>query len=85
MYYWRVYSPSDQRIDVRGTAKNDYCAKLYVDRVLQILIELLGHVPEDIVRVWSGDDSTGVYHLLALKHLPHHPMAIELERRRKIS
>ena len=91
MYYWRVYSPGDPRIDVRGTAKNDYCARLYVDRVLQILIELLGHVPEDIVRAWSGEGSTDlslpdfVCQSMAIKHLPHHPTSIELERRRKIS
>ena len=91
MYYWRVYSPSDRSLDVRGTAKNDYCARLYVDRVLQILIEVRGRVPEDIVRAWSGEAWVDlslpdfVCQSMAIKHLPHHPMSIELERRKKIS
>ena len=82
MYYFRVYSPSDVRIDVRGTAANDYCARLYLDWIMQILIGLLGHVPADIVRAWSREDQSDS---AVLQHLPHHPTTIQIARERNVS
>jgi len=80
VYYWRVYSPSDPRIDVRGTARTNYGSRLYTSWILQILDGLLGHVPDDVVKVWSREDCAANAFLL-----PHHPVAIASERRMKVS